>query len=125
MPRPSKPQERALPERTLIVDNGGYTMKAGFAANTPSLDDCEVVPNCIAKDRGKKIWIGAQLERCNDFGEIAFRRPVEKGFLVNWEAEKAVWDTTFIENNAKLKVSLPKTYVLYHIDGETVQSQRD
>lgn len=104
MPRPNKPQGRVLPEQTLIVDNGAHTMKAGFVASSPVSEDCQVIPNCIARERGKRVWVGAQLEKCKDFGEIAFRRPVEKGYVVNWEAEKAIWDTTFIDQNAKLKV---------------------
>ena len=104
MPRPAKSQERVIADQTLVVDNGGYTMKAGFAGNSSATDGCQVIPNCIAKDRGKRIWIGSQLEKCKDFGEIAFRRPIEKGVLVNWEAEKAIWDNTFIENGAPLKV---------------------
>lgn len=105
-PRQAKPVERVLPNQTLIIDNGAHTMKAGFATSTPSLENCQVIPNCLAKDRGKHVWVGSSLEKCNDFGEIAFRRPVEKGFLVNWEAEKAVWDHTFFEKNAKLAVIL-------------------
>ena len=105
-PRQAKPVERVLPNQTLIIDNGAHTMKAGFATSTPDLEDCQIIPNCLAKDRGKHVWIGAQLEKCNDFGEIAFRRPVDKGFLVNWEAEKAIWDHTFFEKNAKLAVSV-------------------
>lgn len=105
-PRQAKPVERVLPIQTLIIDNGAHTMKAGFSTSNPNLEDCHVIPNCLAKDRGKHVWIGAQLEKCNDFGEIAFRRPVEKGFLVNWEAEKAIWDNTFFEKNAKLMVSI-------------------
>ena len=106
MPRQAKTVERVLPEQSLIVDNGAYTLKAGFAAASPSLDDCHIIPNCLAKDRGKRVWTAAELHHCNDFGEIAFRRPVEKGFLINWEAEKAVWDKTFIEKGAPLVVRL-------------------
>jgi len=105
MPRATKPVERSLPETSLIIDNGAYTMKAGFATAAPSLEDCQVIPNCLAKDRGKRVWIGNQLSKCSDFGEIASRRPVEKGFLVNWEAEKAIWDNTFIDKGALLAVS--------------------
>ena len=81
-------------------------MKAGFSKSSPTLDDCHIIPNCLARDRGKRVWVGSQLEKCNDFGEIAFRRPVEKGFLINWEAEKAIWDNTFIDKGAKLAVRL-------------------
>lgn len=103
MPRATKPQERVIPETSLIVDNGGYSIKAGFAKENPSVDGCRVIPNCIARDRARRIWVGSQLEKCHDFGEIAFRRPVEKGYLVNWEAEKAIWDHSFVENGSILK----------------------
>ena len=103
-PRQAKPVERVLPNQTLIIDNGAHTMKAGFATSAPNSEDCQIIPNCLAKDRGKHVWIGAQLAKCNDFGEIAFRRPVEKGYLVNWEAEKAIWDHTFFEKSAELMV---------------------
>ncbi|KAI9820204.1 MAG: Actin- protein 6 [Pycnora praestabilis] len=104
MPRQAKSTEQALPEQTLIVDNGAYSIKAGFATPAADLDEsCKVIPNCIARGRDKRIWIGAQLEKCKDFGEMAFRRPVEKGYLVNWEAEKEIWDNSFFDKDAKLK----------------------
>ena len=104
MPRQPKILERVLPDQTLIVDNGAHTIKAGFATASPNIDHCHVVPNCLAKDRGKRVWTAGELQHCNYFGEIAFRRPVEKGFLVNWEAEKAIWDKTFIDRGASLAV---------------------
>ena len=106
MPRVAKTAERVLPDTSLIVDNGAYTIKAGFATTTPRFEDCRVIPNCIARDRGKRVWIGGQLANCQDYGEIAFRRPVEKGFLVSWEAEKAIWDNTFFNKGAALAVSI-------------------
>ena len=106
MPRHSKVADRVLPQRTLVVDNGAYTMKAGFATSSPDLaNDCHIIPNCLARSRDKRVWIAGQLENCKDFGEMAFRRPVEKGFLVNWEAEKEIWDNTFFDKGARLKVS--------------------
>ena len=104
MPRQAKSLERSLPTQSLVVDNGAFTLKAGFASSEPNTDECQIIPNCIAKDRGKRLWVGSQLEKCTDFGEVAFRRPVEKGFLVSWEAEKAIWDNTFIDAGAKPKV---------------------
>lgn len=104
MPRQSKVTQQQLQTQTLVVDNGAYTIKAGFASDSPHLEDCHVIPNCAARDRGKKIWIGSQLDHCTDFGELMFRRPVEKGYLVNWEAEKAIWDNSFFNQRAKLEV---------------------
>jgi actin-related protein 6 len=87
------------PPRTLVVDNGAYTIKAGFSSVT-STDTPRVIPNCLARDRDRKIYIGSQLEKCTDFGDIAFRRPVEKGYLVNWEAEKEIWENEFFDAKA-------------------------
>ena len=106
MPRYSKPVEQSLPEKTLVVDNGAYSIKAGFATSSPNVEnDCHIIPNCITRSRDKKIFVGAQLEKCRDFGEMSFRRPVEKGYLVNWEAEKEIWENSFFDKAARLKVS--------------------
>lgn len=110
MPRRSKPAVQPIADKTLILDNGAFTMKAGFATSSPDpLRDCHEIPNCIAKARDKRIWVGAQLEKCNDFGEMAFRRPVEKGYLVNWEAEKEIWEQTFFDKGARLEVGTSTT----------------
>ncbi|GAB7351486.1 hypothetical protein MBLNU459_g2137t1 [Dothideomycetes sp. NU459] len=100
-PPPSPPpSERAtLAEQTLVVDAGAYTIKAGFAAAGA---DCLVVPNCVAKSRDNRVYVGAQLAECVDFGEMAFRRPVQNGFIVNWPAEACVWEHTFLRDGAAL-----------------------
>ncbi len=104
MPRRSTVHEAALSNRTLVVDNGAYTIKAGFVSQAPNLDDCHTIPNCLARERDKKVWVGSEIESIRDFGEVAFRRPVEKGYLVNWEAEKAIWDSTFLGQKSELHV---------------------
>lgn len=106
MPRQSKTVERVLPDRTLVVDNGAYTMKAGFVTSSPDAEtDCLVIPNCIAKSRDNRVWTGAQVENCSDYGDMAFRRPVQKGYLVNWEVEREIWENTFLDKSAILKVA--------------------
>lgn len=107
MPRATKASDQPLPEQTLIIDNGGFTIKAGYATPSPKLEQCQIIPNCLARDRERRVWIGSQLNYCKDFGEIVFRRPVEKGCLVNWETEKAIWDHTFFDTGAQLKASFP------------------
>ena len=86
-------------KNTLVLDNGAYTLKAGLipAASTPEASpgygDCTVAPNCIARSsRDKRTYIGSGLEKCKDFGELAMRRPVEHGFIVNWEAQTHIWE---------------------------------
>lgn len=114
MPRQSKTAAQPLGDKTLVLDNGAYTMKAGFATSSPDLQrDCITIPNCIARGRNKRTWVGAQLEGCRDFGEMSFRRPVEKGYLVNWEVEREIWEKSFFHKDAKLKVSRqPSHYTL-------------
>ena len=105
MPRQSKAVQQVLPEQTLVVDNGAYTIKAGFVTSSPDPEtDCHIIPNCLAKSRDNRVWIGSQLGNCTDYGDMVFRRPVQKGFLVNWEAEKEIWEKSFLDKAAKLKV---------------------
>lgn len=73
---------------TLVVDVGACSLKAGYS----SAHDCHIAPNCIARSRDNRTYVGSQLSQCADFGEMAFRRPVQKGYIVNWPAEAAVWD---------------------------------
>jgi actin-related protein 6 len=89
------------PSRTLVIDNGAYTIKAGFSSPSAT-STASVIPNCMARDREKHVYVGSQLEKCKDFGDIVFRRPVEKGYIVNWEAEKEIWDHEFFEDKAPL-----------------------
>ena len=103
------------PARTLVVDNGANTIKAGFSS--PAITDPKtlvpkVIPNCMARDRERKVYIGSELEKCKDFGEIVFRRPVEKGYLVNWEAQKEIWEHEFFDDKAPLRCDPGETGLL-------------
>lgn len=100
-PRQPRTSTAASPSRTLIVDNGAYTLKAGFSS--PSIEDPtpSIIPNCLAR-QDKKVYIGSQLSTCTDFSEMVFRRPVEKGYIVNWEAQKEIWEHEFFDEKAKL-----------------------
>ena len=100
-----------LAPRTLVFDNGAHTIKAGFSSEDSTIEpapetDCHIVANCIARSqRDKRTYVGPELlEECWDFGELAFRRPVEKGFVVNWESEKAIWERTLLDKRSALHV---------------------
>ena len=111
---PPKGSRKSAPavSNTLVLDNGAYTIKAGLVSTqsaSPSYDDCSVIPNCIARShRDKCTYTASELDGCKDFGELAFRRPVEKGFIVNWEAEKAIWEHEFMGAKGALRVGMPK-----------------
>ncbi|KAF2280055.1 Actin/actin-like protein [Westerdykella ornata] len=110
--------QTAGPRQTLVLDNGAYTIKAGLVTTGPSskptYDDCHISPNCIARStRDKRTYISSDLDECRDFGELAFRRPVEKGFIVNWESEKAIWEHEFMnEGKGGLRCDPKETNLL-------------
>lgn len=114
-PRRSKPAPPPKPTRTLVLDNGAHTIKAGFVATSEddngaaAVDAPRVIPNCIARDRTRKTYVGSDLAKCRDFGEISFRRPVDKGYVVNWEAQKEIWDHEFFAKDAPLKCDPAET----------------
>lgn len=103
-----------LASQTLVFDNGAHSIKAGFISTNSGAEpdterDCKVIANCIARSqRDKRTYVGPELlDECWDFGELAFRRPVEKGFIVNWEGEKAIWERTLLDKRSTLQVRSP------------------
>lgn len=109
MPRGPQGKAKQLGSRTLIIDNGAYTIKAGFVGDGPSdMPAYSLVPNCIAKGadgpRSTRVYVGDELDACKDFAEMSFRRPVERGYVVNWDAQLDVWKQSFFNKKAKLHV---------------------
>lgn len=96
-PRKPKPAPPKGPSTTLVLDNGASTIKAGLIHSSTIPSEPRIIPNVIARDRTRKVYVASELEKCRDFGEIQFRRPVEKGFIVNWEAQKEIWDREIFE----------------------------
>lgn len=118
---PSVPS-RQIPDKTFVLDNGAYTMKAGYAAEYSSeeeaLSACASIPNALVKTRDNRIVIGAQLAtHVSDWNEAMFRRPVEKGYIVNWEAQKEIWEQSFFDEkatarNKQLRIAAPEETTL-------------
>ncbi|KAK6543287.1 Actin- protein 6 [Orbilia ellipsospora] len=96
----------------LVLDNGASTIKAGFATRNTDLSDCATIPNCIARSRDRRLYIGRQLESCKDYGSIVFRQPVEKGYIVNWESQKEIWDRILLDNESPLKCDAKSTTLI-------------
>ncbi|KAG5979173.1 Actin- protein 6 [Claviceps digitariae] len=97
--RKAKPAPPPRPTSTLVLDNGADTLKAGVVANG-HFSAPRIIPNCIARDRSRKTYLASELSRCRDYGEIQLRRPVERGFIVNWEAQKEIWDQELFAHGA-------------------------
>ncbi|CAG9794352.1 unnamed protein product [Diatraea saccharalis] len=75
-----------------ILDNGAYTAKVGFSSTEP-----KIVPNCImkAKSERRRPFVGSQIDECRDASGLFYILPFQKGFLINWDTQKTVWDYMF------------------------------
>lgn len=89
-----------MPEQLqkLVIDNGSYTIKAGFNTGDDDGNDTSTpikVTNAISKTKDGIIHVGNQyLSHTNNFSGIQFRRPFEQNNLTSWETEKPIWDYT-------------------------------
>ena len=111
MPRATKAGRAApgLPHKSFVVDNGGYSTKAGFAPehdrpDGETLSRCHGVPNSIVKTRDRKTYIASQMDKhVTQWSEAVFRRPVEHGQVVSWEAQKEIWEISFLDERTAEK----------------------
>jgi actin-related protein 6 len=109
----TKSRQPTPPSRTLVLDNGAYAIKAGFATtDSDVVDKPRLIPNCISRDRGGKTYVASELSQCADFSEAVFRRPVERGSIVNWEAQKEIWEREFFDDKAPLRCDPAETCLL-------------
>ncbi|KAJ7582804.1 actin-related protein Arp6 [Mycena floridula] len=82
---------------TIILDNGAATIKAGVLNEGEDVLP-RLIPNAIVRSKGdKKTYFGHEIERCKDYASLNYRLPLEKGYIVDWDAQKAVWDGIFSE----------------------------
>ncbi|KAJ8686322.1 hypothetical protein QAD02_022116 [Eretmocerus hayati] len=79
-------------ESVFVLDNGAWTAKVGLSTQSPL-----IVPNCImkAKSEKRRPFIGNQIEECRDVSGLYFMLPFQKGYLINWDIQKTVWDYIF------------------------------
>ncbi|XP_049579355.1 actin-related protein 6 isoform X1 [Syngnathus scovelli] len=77
---------------TLVLDNGAYTAKIGY-----SLEDVSVIPNCQfrSKTSRMKTFTANQLDEIKDPSALFYILPFQKGYLVNWDVQRKVWDHLF------------------------------
>jgi actin-related protein 6 len=89
-----------LDKQVLVIDNGSYDIKIGYAS--AEVPEPLRIPNCLARSKDRKTFVGDELYNCRDFAGLVFRRPHEKDQLVSWETQKAIWDSIFWGKNRPL-----------------------
>lgn len=81
----------------IIADIGGYSIKYGLK-DSPECP--KVMPNSIfkVKNERRKIYIGDQLDDVKDYSGLFYILPFNKGFTINWDAQKQILDSAFYKN---------------------------
>ncbi|KAI9227382.1 MAG: actin family [Piptocephalis tieghemiana] len=84
------------PLATLALDNGAGSIRAGV------IDDTEAqpttIPNALGRIPSQKsgtFLVGDQVAQCKTYAGMALRRPHDRGILVDWDAERIIWDRLF------------------------------
>lgn len=86
-------------DSVVVLDSGGCTCKVGFAGHT----NPQVFPNCTGRAKGvRQNLVGQQLLKGQDVSALKLRRPVDRGYVVNWDLEREIWNHAFtILSNAE------------------------
>lgn len=82
----------------VVLDNGASTVKAGISADSTgqNRNPCRLIRNAVIRSKGDKTtYFGHEFDNCRDYSSLHYRLPFEKGYLVDWDAQKAVWDGIF------------------------------
>ncbi|KAK3564712.1 hypothetical protein QTP86_024889, partial [Hemibagrus guttatus] len=84
--------EWLLAMRTLVLDNGAYTAKIGY-----SHEKVSVIPNCQFRSKSLRLktFTANQLDEIKDPSGLFYILPFQKGYLVNWDVQRKVWDQLF------------------------------
>jgi len=73
---------------SLILDNGGGTVKAGFDTFSKPL----LLSNMTAKvSKSMQYLVSEQVNDCRNGSSLNFIRPCDRGYLNNWQCEIDVW----------------------------------
>uniref|UniRef100_A0A673G1Y0 Actin-related protein 6 n=1 Tax=Sinocyclocheilus rhinocerous TaxID=307959 RepID=A0A673G1Y0_9TELE len=77
---------------TLVLDNGAYFAKIGY-----SHEKVSVIPNCQFRSKTSRLktFTANQLDEIKDPSGLFYILPFQKGFLVNWDVQRKVWDHLF------------------------------
>ncbi|XP_067915143.1 actin-related protein 6 [Heterodontus francisci] len=92
---------------TLVLDNGANTAKIGFSDKRVS-----VLPNCQFRSRTARLktFTSNQIDEIKDPSGLYFILPFQKGYLVNWDVQRQVWDHLF--GREMYQVDFPETTII-------------
>jgi actin-related protein len=70
-----------------VLDNGGSHLKYGWAHDSQPSS----MPNCVAKiQKSMQSFVGDEISAIQNTSQLSLNRPMDRGYLVNWNLEKEV-----------------------------------
>ncbi|KAF8583586.1 Actin/actin-like protein [Ramaria rubella] len=93
----------------VVLDNGAYTIKAGVSTSPTATP--RIIHNAAIRSKGDRhLYIGHEFEKCRDYASLNYRLSFERGYLTDWDVQKAVWDGLF--GSEALSLDLQSTSLL-------------
>ncbi|PVU92691.1 hypothetical protein BB561_003673 [Smittium simulii] len=78
--------------KTLILDNGSFSIKAGFVTD----EACKEFPNYVMKTKqSKMVYVSDLIDKTTDLSGLYFHSPFENGYIVNWDVQLSIWDRLY------------------------------
>ena len=76
-----------------VLDNGAHSLKLGLVGD----EEPHIVPNAVFKSKSerRRVFVGSELEECKDLSGLFYIPPFQRGYLVNWDVQRQVWDHAF------------------------------
>lgn len=74
-------------------------------------DGPRLIPNSIVKSKHerKRVFVAHEQEECSDKFSLFYVRPVERGYVVNWDTQQQIWDKVL----AAMEVETSTSRIVY------------
>ncbi|KAI3626679.1 ARP6 [Malassezia furfur] len=97
---------RSAPLDGVVLETGASHVRLGtIPMHSGALPYLARHPNAIARTRPgvrRQVLVGNEIEdACLDYGGLQLRLPIDRGMVVDWAAQKAVWDRALAERFGK------------------------
>lgn len=113
--KPIEQEQKTIPTvpSPVAIDLGAFTIRISIGRD-PKSSTITRCPNAIVRQQvqrrhpgvssGSSSLIGPQIhERCTNFGSLTIRQPMDRGLVIDWQAQKAILDVALKDALAKEK----------------------
>jgi actin-related protein len=76
----------------VVIDHGAYTTQVGLAGQPRPT---RTMPTAVARTGDSRKYVGDAIDGVQDPSQLHFRRPFDRGYLMNWDVTQELWDRAF------------------------------